>query len=591
MYNSKLILIFFYSDFHIQRGISKEKLDFQLDKIAVVCDRIYDHLPEIKQHIKSKKEGDGTPQQKSPRPARIVGAKTPPHVAQLGQVKPPYQNMSQRQQARKGKRTKSLPKVTDVYIDNPEDYDKGSSRPTTRIATGTSLSSLPGTYSSPVHIRPKPTTANMVSQPVIQVPMRVVRCPISSVQNTPSFVQTPIRAVGPTVVNVPVGGIKPAVQSLILEPQVIKGTSYYKGVNQLVTSSTGNSKSSNVQSFSIPINVPSSPIESLPVLLEDSVTSLSSLSQKTVSTSSSQQTDLKKSSEAHSSRQQSPTDFRSIIGKIIQKNVIESQDEKDSTGSSSLQQSQAEKHFENNFPSFDENLLKDQILDDTTGEIINVVLNDEGNENSNSSEKNSECSNTSEVKDHFSEASSNDDDDLKSMEVEEISNNLEKTLQEDEKTNSKSNEAEAKDDEPNIESLLDDIRALSQEDDGDAKISPSKSFTGVDISKQAEIELSCTETLEDKKLDQVDGGLFNLPDNKEIGNHGNLSDADSNNSARTNVYMEDSDGNVSIAGDIDDNLGMPRSPKVVSVMSISDVIASNLSDVDDTNQRENSESS
>lgn len=252
--------------------------------------------------------------------------------------------------------------------------------------------------------------------------------------------------------------------------------------------------------------------------------------------------------------------FSDVIGQIIKKNIAEDCDlATESTPKSSDSQTSSEtKKYVSPIPQYDVNMLKDQILDDATGELISVVINDEDNQNDNSSES--------------SQSNENDNNSFKQnktgKESSEITLSDEMCSVEKTKDDFKEQKKAEAEDETNIESLLDDIKSLC----GDTKQQESPKLnlnSSGDIRNDND---SVKGVFPGNKTDQVDGDLFNLSGSKD------QSESDSNNSARTNPYMEDSDGNGSLVGDINDDLGDLESntPKIVSVMSIADVFNDGL---------------
>ncbi|XP_052075996.1 uncharacterized protein LOC127714084 isoform X2 [Mytilus californianus] len=594
-------------EYHIGRGISKEKLESQLDKIAVVCGKIYDHLPEIKKHIKDKKGPDR------------ASTSMPPPVKQ--------KSKKTSKQAKRSKVATSKHKSAEIYIDNPEEYE--NEEQIGQVATP--LSSLPGSYttSTPVRMqRPAPSLGgpylprsnatltlqgtNIQAVPISSIPAAAIKVQMSNTRGIP----TPIPRMSSIAIRFPVQAVRvqsansvpmPTVSVQGQRPGAIPKNITVQSVNTIVGTPLAEGDPLQVRSI-VPAIVQSSQSSLIPsslsnvldpLIVPQNVTTFqSSLSTPVASALESSSakdgsihTDIVQNLGQHSST----SGFSAVLGQIIKKNIVEEMGSElgmeNIQTSLNVQQKDIVKTVESSAPSipqYDVNLLKDQILDDSTGELIAVVMNEDDNDSSDSSSKNDENSQNSKSNEDTAETSATVETISK---TEESCPNSEDKKEEcsvsseiDKKISNQTEELET-DEAPNIESLLNDIKSLCQEDETPLHQPSLKSSIEKQDNKQDNKILSKEVESENvlpnnERLDQVDGDIFNFSGAKDIGN---LSESDSNNSARTNVYMEDSDGNVSIAGEISDGPvdNESNTPKIVSVMSISDVLGDNFKDIDE----------
>ncbi|XP_063415714.1 uncharacterized protein LOC134697387 isoform X2 [Mytilus trossulus] len=596
--------------YHVGRGISKGKLESQLDKIAVVCGKIYDHLPEIKKHIKDKKGPDK------------ASTSMPPPVKQKSKKTP--------KQAKRSKAAASKHKSAEIYIDNPEEYE--NEEQIGQVATP--LSSLPGSYttSTPVRMqRPAPSlggpylprsNATLTLQPTSIPTVSVSSIPASAIKvSNTGGIPTPIPKLSTIAIRFPVQAVRVQSANSVPMPTVsvqgqkpvgipknitvqsvntIVGTPIVAGdplpmggtVPSLQGSLTPSTLSNVLDPFIVPQNVPSSlSTVSNPVIVPQIVTTLQNSPSTPISLSSAQDRSINTDTVQNSGQHSSTSGFNAVLGQMIMKNIVEEMGSE--LGMENTQTTvNVQKNVESAAPSippYDVNLLKDQILDDSTGELIAVVMNEDDNDSNDSSSKNED--------ENSQDSQSNEETGETSATIETISKNEESCQNSEDKKdetsestkidkkNSNQTEELETDEAPNIESLLNDIKSLCQEDETplqqpSLKSSVIKTENKEDnriLNKEVESENVLPNN---EKLDQVDGDIFNFSGAKDIGN---LSESDSNNSARTNVYMEDSDGNVSIAGEISDGLvdNESNTPKIVSVMSISDVLGDNFKDIDE----------
>lgn len=610
------------SAYHVGRGISKDKLESQLDKIAVVCGKIYDHLPEIKKHIKDKKGPDK------------ASTSMPPPVKQKSKKTP--------KQAKRSKAAASKHKSAEIYIDNPEEYE--NEEQISQVATP--LSSLPGSYttSTPVRMqRPAPSlggpylprsNATLTLQPtsiptvsISSIPASAIKVPNTGGIQTPIpklstiAIRFPVQAVRVQSANsvpmptVSVQGQKPCgipknitVQSVntIVGTPIVESDPLQMGgiVTTIVPSLQGSlipSTRSNVSDpFIVPQNVPSSlSTLSNPVIVPQIVTTLQNSLSTPISSplelSSAQDGSINTDIVQNLGQHSSTSGFSAVLGQMITKNIVEEMGSElgmeNTQTAVNVQQSDTDKNVKSvaqSIPPYDVNLLKDQILDDSTGELIAVVMNEDDNDSNDSSSRNDENSQNSKSTEETGETSSSveiiskNEDSCRGSE--DRNEQRSESSEIDNKISNQTEELET-DEAPNIESLLNDIKSLCQEDETPLQqpnlkssiIKPKNKEENRILNKEVE---SGNVLPNNERLDQVDGDIFNFSGAKDIGN---LSESDSNNSARTNVYMEDSDGNISIAGEISDGPvdNESNTPKIVSVMSISDVLGDNFKDIDE----------
>lgn len=586
-------------------------MDFQLEKIAVVCDRIYEHLPEIKKHIKNKKEG----QESTPTSSPAI---------------PPAKTGKPSKQTKKSKSaTSKKHQSAEIYIDNPEEYNDEAQI----NQSATPLVSLPGNY-----VKVVPGQIQMVSaSQMTNIPIKPV--PVLSLSGSSSIQPTSVVNKQGTSV---AGKQMPGLQGPNTRLPGTTGTLGLQGPNigtpnvrisfplsdNILGSNTiamnmapvnmdgvqKMTKLSGTINYTIPVRPPGShvPIATVqgghiqPNILQPSAaksnvnlppTSFGSVASSpgmaiqnvamypptSVQTSSSELSNILNAPPGQNLGQHPSTSaFSEVIGQMIKKNIVEHSSLNDASteNTQTLPDSQNKNKFSEGYmppiPQYDVNLLKDQILDDATGELISVVINDEETENqvnenskdsSQSSSKNSHISSKGEENGQHS--TENKDKSTDSSDVEEKDEN------------SKHEE------ETNIESLLDDIKSLSGETS--LSESPKQKINSVEkCNKSDDIKSLNTNSIvpnqslsNDDKTDQVDGDLYNFTSGKDIVS---LSESDSNNSSRTNPYMEDSDGNISIAGDTNDELADSESnvPKIVSVMSIADVLGGDFKSVEES---------
>lgn len=586
-------------------------MDFQLEKIAVVCDRIYEHLPEIKKHIKNKKEG----QELMPTSSPAI---------------PPAKTGKSSKQTKKSKSSTSKKRQSaEIYIDNPEEYNDEAQN----NQSATPLVSLPGNYLASgqiqmvsasqitnIPIKPAPilslsgsssrqptSVVNQQGTSLARKPMPGLQGPHTRLPGTTGTLRLP----GPNI------GIPSARISFPLSDNILVSNTDTMNMAPIdmggVQSMT---KLSGTINYTIPVRPPGShvpiatvqgghiqpnilqplaPNSNVPTDVNVHPTSFGSSANSpgmaiqnaalypptSIQSSTPELSNILNTPPGQNLGQHPSTAaFSEVIGEMIKKNIVEhsSLDDASTENTQTLPDSRNKNKFSEGYmppiPQYDVNLLKDQILDDMTGELISVVINDEETENqvnenskdsSQSSSKNSRISSKSE--ENVQHSTESKDKSTDSSDVEEKDENRKH------------------EEETNIESLLDDIKSLSGEtsrsESPKPKINSVEKCHKLDDIKSLNTNSIVPSLSNNDKTDQVDGDLYNFTSGKDVGS---LSESDSNNSSRTNPYMEDSDGNISIAGDTNDELADSESnvPKIVSVMSIADVLDVNFKGVEES---------